>query len=457
MREEIDQRPLVVVFFALCVGLASVFSLWHLLFMLPLGFLTKRWTIRFVAVATCFVGFLIYPDFSSEPVLSDSFVEGEYDVITMPQSVRDNLVAVVEGGGSRYLIEVDSSHKIVLGDRIKVRANLVPLSEGQLARRGAVGKLQVISEPAVVEHGSFIWRAGLAVRGSFKEMIALYGNDRVSSLIDGLCFSMTSEIPQDFRTAMSRTGTSHIVATSGLHVVLTTFALALLLGTTPIPRGVQLFVLLFLLAVYAAAAGLRPPVIRAVLMAAVMLTTYLWRRSHDGLSAVAFAGIVSLLWSPETINEVGFQLSMVAVFSLVLFAKMPSADQVNIWSSVKAWGFRYAQASVIVTLATAPLLAYHFGLIPIVSVPANLLVVPVLGFVISGALSSWLIYLVIPSSGVGLLKIGVEPLTGWIAIVIEKLGALPFASVPVPDFSAYWIAPFYLCALLLWRPHVRTS
>ena len=374
----------------------------------------------------------------------------------MPQTVRGELVAVVERDGARYLLQVDDSYSVVLGDRVRVQANLLPLNEGQLRKRGAIGKLEVISEPEVLDQGSFIWRAGLRVRQSFEQMTRLYGNVRVASLIDGLCFSMTSEIPNDFRRAMSRTGTSHIVATSGLHIVLTAFAVALFLGTTPIPRKAQLGILFFLLVVYAAAAGLRPPVIRAVLMSVVLLTSYLWRRSHDGLSSIAFAGTVSLLWMPEAIDDVGFQLSMVAVFSLVLFARLPGREHKDALAGLKAWGGRYALASLTVTLATAPLVAYHFGLIPVVSVVANMVVVPVLGVVIAGALGSWALYLVIPASGVGLLKVCVEPLTGWIALVIEKLGSLPFASFSVPEFSAYWIVPIYVLALSAWRPHVRT-
>ena len=456
MREEIDQRPLVVAFLALCIGLASVSVLWHVLYLVPLVVLTKRWIVRGAAVCACLVGVLIYPSFSSKLVETESFVEGEYDVISMPQTVRGDLVAVVEGGGARYLLEVDDSYSVVLGDRVRVRANLLPLNEGQLRKMGAVGKLEVISEPEVLDRGSFVWRAGLWIRQSFAEMTGLYGNEKVVALIDGLCFSMTSEIPNDFRRAMSRTGTSHIVATSGLHIVLTAFAVALLLGRTPIPRKAQLGILFFLLVVYAAAAGLRPPVIRAVLMSIVLLTAYLWRRPHDGLSSVAFAGIVSLLWMPESIGDVGFQLSMVAVSSLVLFARMPEREPRDSVAGVKAWCGRYALASLTVTLATAPLVAYHFGLVPVVSVFANMVVVPVLGVVIAGALGSWALYLLIPASGIGLLKLCVEPLTGWIALVIEKLGSLPFASFAVPEFSAYWIVPIYVLALSAWRPYVRT-
>jgi hypothetical protein len=57
---------------------------------------------------------------------------------------------------------------------------------------------------------------------------------------------------------------------------------------------------------------------------------------------------------------------------------------------------------------------------------------------------------------VGILKVCVEPMTGWVAMVIERLGALPFASVPVPEFSAWWLLPVYVALVALWRPYVRS-
>ena len=191
-------------------------------------------------------------------------------------------------------------------------------------------------------------------------------------------------------------------------------------------------------------------------MAIVVMSAYILRRAPDGLSCLAFAAALSLLWAPEMITDVGFQLSIVAVAGLVLYSRLPDAGPPQLWPTVKRWAGPYAQASLVTALATAPLLAYHFGQVPLVSVPANVLIVPILALVIGGALASWGLYLTITAVGVGLLKLIVEPLTGWIGAVIEALARLPFASVPVAEFSPYWLVPAYVLALLAWRPHVRS-
>lgn len=453
MREELDRRPLVVVFLGLVIGCAAVHSPLFALYGLPLPFLVVRWPVRGAAVLACLVGFLIYPRLSSEMVVEEDFLDGKVDVVSMPVSVGGRLRAIVDHDDTRYIAYFPSDSGVVLGDTVVLRADVLPLREGQISQRGAVGVLSTISAPKIVDHGSFLWRVGLWVRQSFLEFTNRFSSPTSGPLLDGMCFSMTTDIPDDFRRSMSRTGTSHIVSTSGLHVILTAYAIALLLAKAPVPRWGQLLFLLLLLCVYAGAAGLQPPVVRAVLMLGTFMFAYLARRGADGLSCLAFAGIMSVLWSPENIVDIGFQLSLVAVGSLVLFARPPDQEGFDL----REYTLRYATASIVVTLATAPLLAYHFGLIPLMSVPANMLVVPFLGFVISGALFAWMSWLMVPAFGVGLLRIFVEPVTGWIGAVIDRLGSLPFAAVVVPEFSAYWLVPVYLAGLLVWRPYVRAA
>ncbi len=452
MREEFDRRPLVAVFLGLVVGSAAFLNPLFGLLALPLLILLKRWSVRVATVLACLASFALYPRLDTGPVTEDEFFEGELDVLTMPVSTGASLRAVAEDGDRRYVLYLPEPSGVVLGDRVKVRADVTPFREGQVDSRGSVGVMRAISEPEVVDGGSPVWRLGLWVRRSFRDLTYNFASRETGPLLDGMCFSMTSEIPVEFRQAMSKTGTTHIVSTSGLHVVLATFALAFVVGAFPVPRWAQIAFVFALLAVYAGAAGVQPPMLRAVLMMMVFFCAYMVRRGTDGLSALGLAGALSLLWAPELVLDVGFQLSMVAVGSLVLFARAPEVDSFNL----REWALRYVESSVIVTLATAPLLAYHFGIVPVMSIPANLLVIPVLGVVIAGALGAWVLWLIVPAVGVGLLKVSVEPMTGWVGLSIERLGSLPFASFAVPEFSAYWLLPVYLVGMMVWRPHVRT-
>ena len=451
MREELDHRPMVVAFLGLAVGASAFLNPWLGLLLVPLLAGAKRWGVRAVAIAGFLAAYALFPRVDTTPVADEAFYEGPVEVITMPVSTANSLRCVAARGHQRFLLYVPGDSGVVLGDRLKVRAEVLPFREGMLDSHRSCGVMKAISAPLVLERGSPVWRWGLWVRQSFRALTFRHADPGAGPLLDGMCFSMTAEIPVELRQAMSKTGTTHIVSTSGLHVVLATFALAFVVGAFPVPRWAQVTLMVALLAVYAAAAGLQPPIVRSVLMMLALFSAYMVRRGFDGLSALGFAGSLSLLWAPELVQDIGFQLSVVAVGSLMLFARAPDVEAF----SLRDWALRYFEASLVVTLFTAPLLAYHFGTVPLMSIPANMLVVPVLGVVIASALASWALWLVVPAVGVGLLKVSVEPMTGWIGYVVQNLGSLPFASFAVPEFSAWWLLPVYGVGMLVWRPHVR--
>lgn len=451
MREELERRPMVIAFLALVIGSASFISPVNFIFLVPLVYVIKR---KLIPIICCLLGWCLYPRLDEKVVSDEGFLEGKVDVLTMPVLTGTSRRAVVSRGGSRYLIYLESGSNIALGDRISVRAEVLPLREGQYAQRGAIGVLRTLEEPIVIDQGSLLWRAGNWVSKSFAKFTSQFLTPSTAAMLDAMCFNMTADVDETFMDAMSKTGTVHIISTSGLHLVLVAYALTLSLSRLPIPRAWLLFILFGLLMVYAAASGFRPPVVRAVIMTIVFLTAYLWRRSPDGLSALSLAGFLSLLVAPELVADIGFQLSVVAVGSLVLFGSVQVTEHAH---PLARLGINYAWASLVVSLATAPLIAYHFGQMSLVSVPANMLILPVLSLVIGGALASWLFWLMVPAMGILLLRSIIEPLTGWVGATIEGIASIPFASVAVSDFSPYWIVIAYLLAILAWRPVVKTA
>ena len=62
---------------------------------------------------------------------------------------------------------------------------------------------------------------------------------------------------------------------------------------------------------------------------------------------------------------------------------------------------------------------------------------------------------IVPSLSAGLMAVIVENLSGWVIWVANLFGNLSFASLPIPPFSAYWMAPYYLAFLMIWRPRAR--
>lgn len=225
------------------------------------------------------------------------------------------------------------------------------------------------------------------------------------------------------------------------------------LSWMPIPRGAQIIVLAGLLLVYALATGLNPPVVRSALMALVGLVAYKFRRESDPLSALALGAVLYLLWRPNAIYDIGFQLSFLTVGALILF--LPPQREAP--ATAREFALRHSGDAIRLSwaafVASAPLVAYHFGTVALLSLPANLLVAAVVPVLIVGGLVAHLASFLSMPLGVGLLQI-LDPLAGWVLWSVDSLGQPKWAVAEVPGFWAGWLPLVYGLGLMTWRQRI---
>ena len=106
------------------------------------------------------------------------------------------------------------------------------------------------------------------------------------------------------------------------------------------------------------------------------------------------------------------------------------------------------RASIIVTLAAGPIIAFHYGLVPLLAPLSALLLAPAVPAAIVLALIAFAFSL-LPVVQAGILHVLVAPLADWITFVAHLLGGPAWAAVSVPPFNAYWLMPYYAGSLLL--------
>ncbi len=202
------------------------------------------------------------------------------------------------------------------------------------------------------------------------------------TLLAGYLIGETRDMPDSLYEAYRRSGTLHLLAVSGSNVWLVLGMFWLLLRAARLPRAVQTLLLLLILVVFCFVTRNDPSVVRAGVMAALVLIGWLFRRRIDMLNIVGVSIILILLWNPRHLFLAGFQLSYAAVLGILIFAPrllelFPrlSRRRVGRWAAV------LTASSLSATAATAPVLAAHFGVIPTISVVANLIMVPLAGLV----------------------------------------------------------------------------
>src|SRR5690606_27775648 len=192
-----------------------------------------------------------------------------------------------------------------------------------------------------------------------------------AALARGILLGLRDGIPEDVNEAFNASGTSHLIAISGYNVMLV--AGAVVGALAPIAGRQRATVLAMgVVGAYAAFVGGEPPVLRATLMALVMLGATLAGRPGSALTAVTLAGAVLVAWRPLNVLDVSFQLSFAATLGIVLLA-----EPLRRWLvGVLAAGLPGAVAQVLAahvsvtsaaSLAVLPIIASTFGRLSLVS------------------------------------------------------------------------------------------
>lgn len=272
-----------------------------------------------------------------------------------------------------------------------------------------------------------------------------------AGLLSGLLISDRSQLPTELQDAFSRTGTIHILSTSGLHLSVFAAVLVALFGRgKPLPT----FLALALLWTYALAAGVGGAVMRSAVMTTVMLLAPLLKREAEPLHTLAFAALLILLPEPLALYDPGTQLSFATVATLVAWAR-PLENLLWPWEPEQRPLTRFLRActvgllvGILAQVGSAPLVAYHYNLFSWVAPIANL---PI------AALSELLLL-------VGLAAVAfpfLTPLWWLIGLGLTLLktlalafAALPYAALSVASPPAELVIVWY-ALLLLPAPYVR--
>jgi len=304
-----------------------------------------------------------------------------------------------------------------------------------------------------VEFGAFLVRVRASLDARIERTLG-----PSAPLALALVSGRRSDVPRHVRDEFSRSGTAHLLAISGFHVGVVggLFALgAALFGAGPRSRtGVAaLLVWVYVLVIGSPASGVRA----AGLLSVVGVGRLLGRptRRLPGLAAVFLACLIS---SPDLIGGIGFQLSFAASLGLLLTAGWPDRAWEVIsrrlpsspWpaSGMAETLVRGATVAVGATLPTIPLVAWHFGTVSLVSVPATLIAMPLAAASIVAVIGAVVAESVWPEAGV-VLGAGAGLVLGAFEFVVRLWANLPFAAVPVAGTTAIKFATIAGIFLLL--------
>lgn len=257
-----------------------------------------------------------------------------------------------------------------------------------------------------------------------------------SSLSKALLLSSRREVPASINQIFARVGLSHIIAISGMHMVI----LAALLETLLIGLGfsrqqgvglVLLFLLLYLFLTGFPGSGVRA----TVMMALILLGRFLGRHSSPFYVLLLSAVFLVILNPATMLYDIGWQLSCLAVLGLLCYSKFLE-NKLRLLPNI----FKLREV-LAVTLAaqvfTTPLILYYFGTFSVVAPLANFLILPI---------STAILVLAILLGIFGFWSILAAPLA-WLlylmmkamVLIAQYLGNLPYAYLQINYFPLSYL------------------
>ncbi|HJQ28639.1 MAG TPA: ComEC/Rec2 family competence protein [Rubrobacter sp.] len=284
---------------------------------------------------------------------------------------------------------------------------------------------------------------------------------REAAVVRGMVLGDRSLMPEELEEAFQRSGVTHVLAISGQHVAILAAVIYFILRFFAIPSGIRSGVTMGLIWLYILVAGAPPSAIRAGVAATFVLAAQVFGRQVSALHFMTTMLAVVLAYNPQLVYSTGFQLSVVAVFGILLLTKsLKSLVERTLLGPFRRPPEQLANlisVSLAAQIATSPIVAATFDQVAVVGVLTNLIAVPLSGpILVLGLLGS------LAGNVTPLLAYPLNACNGFLVTILIRVAqassSLPFASITTPGVTPVLVGLFYAgCVLPIAAERVFSS
>ena len=333
------------------------------------------------------------------------------------------------------------------------------------------------SNPEEVDYATYLVRKGIAGTGfvgsghwkllgrtsiaSFGQKAEIYRTQAIDyyrhlgfegdeqSVLSALTLGYKEDLSEEVKEAYSTSGVSHLLALSGLHIGIICTLFAGLLCWTNRSRVLfisgHLFVIVLLWG-YACFTGFSPSVVRSVIMFSLLILARMGKTEGMTLNVLAVAACLMLLWNPFYLFDVSFQLSFVAVASIVVIQPF-LYKQLKVKSGIGQYIWGVTTVTIAAQIGTCPIVMYYFSSFPVYFLLTNLFAIPWVFAIMYVTVGMLLL------SAVPVIQSYVVNVVGWMIGLLnqwtEYIGNLPYSSIRHLWVTPVDIAVFYFVILLI--------
>lgn len=387
-------------------------------------------------------------------------------VVREPDIRSTNTKLTIETKEGRILITTGNYPEYNYGDVLEINGELeIPTVFEDFNYKNYLAKdgiYYVIYYPEIKlleeNKGSFIYQAIFKFKNKIKESIEKIMPFPEISILEAVTLGYKQQLSEQTKELLNITGTRHIVAISGMHIVILSEILMFLLIGLGLWRQQAFYFTVALLILFIIMVGAPASAIRAGIMGGILLFSQKIGRLGDSGRIVIFAAAIMLAFNPLLLRyDVGFQLSFLAVLGIIYIK--PIFDK-----CLEKWQKKEEIDSIlhIITMtlaaqiATLPILIYNFGRISFISPIANVLTIPLLPFIMTLGLAFNIGTLIWPFFGKILVWPAYIGLT-YITRLTDWLSQLPFAAREISSVHWLWLVGYYVLLIgwLFWHKRRR--
>ena len=369
-----------------------------------------------------------------------------YEAVVMSEPVEKPKTMAVDilitGNGQKlkcYLYKDDRSKALRIGDGLKVQSKINPNSDWHSGNFNYRRYLEIHGFSGNTFVSSWKWQKAqvslsgisrlersklffLKLRSSILYRIRNYQSADAYAVVAAMALGDKSALTKELKDVYSITGASHVLALSGLHLGIIYTLLSLLVRGRRWQMASQLLIILSIWA-FVFLVGLSTSVVRSAMMLSIYALMSLGHRDKMSVNTLAFSAIVLLIVNPLSLFDVGFQMSFMAVFAiLILYPLFEGVFSQEFLMShrIVRWVWAMVTVSCAAQIGIAPLIAYYFGRFSTYFLLTNFVVIPATTLILYLSL----LVFIVPSLAYLLLYV-----VGLLNSVLTKMAALPGASI----------------------------
>jgi len=350
-----------------------------------------------------------------------------------------------------------------LGQLIKVKGEVQPFqsprnpgefdSKGYYEGLGIDGRF-LGKELEILDPGEDPLLDGIRqVREWGRALLYKYTAKEDAGILTAAVLGDTGGLPEDIKTLYQKNGISHLLAISGMHMSFLGLSFYRILRKTGLSLGSAGFAGTVLVVLYGILTGSGPSVMRAVIMMSVAFLASYLGRTYDLLSSASLALLLLGLKSPLLLTNGGVQLSFGAVYAIG--GASPILEK---WLGRKRFLSSAISTGVSVQMVTMPITLYHFYQIPFYGLFLNLLLIPLMDWVVCSGIGVIFLGSFSPLLGIGAAGTGhyILAFYEWICGSMEELPgySLTFGRPEAGRLAAYGLILFAgLYCLKVWEEY----